>query len=88
MILHVPLLPIIDEHKEDELDYLVNWLQRYIDNAGLKKVILVGNSLGGHVAILYAHRNLQNVPALVLTGSSGQTYCQNKTAHIAYLGPK
>jgi len=68
---HVPLLPIMNEHKEDELDYLVNWLQRYIDDAGLKKVILVGNSLGGHVAILYAHRNLQNVRALVLTGSSG-----------------
>ena len=68
---HVPLLPIMHEHKEDELDYLVNWLQQYIDDAGLKKVILVGNSLGGHVAILYAYRNLQNVRALVLTGSSG-----------------
>lgn len=68
---HVPLLPIMDEHKEDELEYLVNWLQRYIDDAGLKKVILVGNSLGGHVAILYAHRNIENVHLMVLTGSSG-----------------
>ena len=68
---HVPLLPILDEHKEDELEYLVNWLEKYIDEAGLKKVILVGNSLGGHVGILYAHRNLENVRSLVLTGSSG-----------------
>lgn len=68
---HVPLLPIMDEHKEDELDYLVNWLGRYIDGSGLKNVILVGNSLGGHVAILYTHRNLTNVRSLVLTGSSG-----------------
>ena len=69
--IHVPLLPILDEHKEDNLEYLVNFLDRYIDNSGLKNVILVGNSLGGHVAILYANRNLANVRSLVLTGSSG-----------------
>jgi pimeloyl-ACP methyl ester carboxylesterase len=68
---HVPLLPIMDEHKENELEYFVNWLQKYIDDAGLKDVILVGNSLGGHVAILYAHRYQYNVRAIVLTGSSG-----------------
>ncbi len=69
--IHVPLLPILDEHKEDNLEYLVNFLDKYIYDAGLKNVILVGNSLGGHVAILYAHRNLENVRSLVLTGSSG-----------------
>lgn len=68
---YVPILPIMDEHKEDELEYLVSWLERYISDAGLKNVILVGNSLGGHVAILYAHRNQENVRSLVLTGSSG-----------------
>jgi len=68
---HVPLLPILDEHKEDELDYLVNWLHSYINDAGLKEVVLVGNSLGGHVAILYTHRYPAHVRALVLTGSSG-----------------
>lgn len=68
---HVPLLPIMDEHKENELEYLLNWLQHYIDDAGLKKVILVGNSLGGHLAVLYAHRKPENVHAMVLTGSSG-----------------
>ena len=69
--IHVPMLPILDEHKEDDLEYLVNFLDKYIDNAGLKNVILVGNSLGGHVGILYTHRNLSNVRSLVLTGSSG-----------------
>ncbi len=69
--IYIPLLPILDEHKEDNLEYLVNFLNTYIDNAGLKNVILVGNSLGGHVAILYTHRNLANVRSLVLTGSSG-----------------
>jgi pimeloyl-ACP methyl ester carboxylesterase len=45
-----------------------------VETAGdrhLKKVILVGNSLGGHVAILYTHRCSGNVQRLVLTGSSG-----------------
>lgn len=68
---HVPLLPILDEHKEDELDYLVNWLSNYIDARGLKNVVLVGNSLGGHVAILYADHNPTNVRAVLLAGSSG-----------------
>lgn len=69
--IHVPLLPILDEHKEDELEYLVNWLSNYIDANGLQDVILVGNSLGGHVATLYAHQHPTNVSVLVLTGSSG-----------------
>lgn len=69
--IHVPLLPIMDEHKEDDLEYLVRWLERYIENSQLKNVILIGNSLGGHVAILYTHRNLFKVHSLVLTGSSG-----------------
>jgi len=67
----VPNLPLFDNHKEDELEYLVNWLENYIKNLNLKNIILVGNSLGGHVAIIYTHRNLDNVQALVLTGSSG-----------------
>jgi pimeloyl-ACP methyl ester carboxylesterase len=68
---HVPVLPIMDEHNDDELEYLVNWLYKYIDDAQLKNVILVGNSLGGHVAIIYTHRNPNNVRLLVLSGSSG-----------------
>lgn len=69
--IHVPPLPLFDEHGKDDLEYLVNWLQHYIDSAGLKNVILLGNSLGGHVAILYTHRHSENVQKLILTGSSG-----------------
>jgi pimeloyl-ACP methyl ester carboxylesterase len=69
--IHIPPLPIYDEHKENMLDYLVNALHNYIKSSGLKDVILIGNSLGGHVAILYAHRYPENVKSLVLTGSSG-----------------
>ncbi|NLU92144.1 alpha/beta fold hydrolase [Chitinophaga sp. Ak27] len=69
--IHIPALPIYDEHPGDNLEYLVQFLDQYITSAGLENVILVGNSLGGHVAILYTHRRPEKVASLVLTGSSG-----------------
>ncbi|MDI1255579.1 MAG: alpha/beta hydrolase [Flavobacterium sp.] len=69
--IHAPIIPIYDEHKENILDYFVNDLAEYINRHKLQNVILVGNSLGGHVAIIYAHKYPENVNKLVLTGSSG-----------------
>ncbi|MBC9910012.1 alpha/beta fold hydrolase [Chitinophaga varians] len=69
--IHIPLLPIYDQHNEDNLDYLVRFLERYIQQHTLEKPVLIGNSLGGHVAILYTHRHPDKVSRLVLTGSSG-----------------
>jgi len=69
--IHIPTLPIFDHHTEDRLTYLTNFLQSYIEEYDLRNVILVGNSLGGHVAILYTHRCPENVHRLILTGSSG-----------------
>lgn len=69
--IHIPELPIYEEHKENILDYLVRSLHTYIQSLKLKNVVLIGNSLGGHIAILYAHQYPQNVKSLVLTGSSG-----------------
>lgn len=69
--IHVPHLPIYDEHKQDILDYLVASLHDYVVANNLKDMVLVGNSLGGHVGILYAHRYAANVKSMLLTGSSG-----------------
>lgn len=69
--IHMLPLPIYDEHKENILDYFVNALYGYIKLQELRDVILIGNSLGGHIAILYAHRYPETVNSLVLTGSSG-----------------
>ncbi len=69
--IHIPSLPIYEVHSGDRLEYLTNFLDQYIRNAGLQQVILVGNSLGGHVAILYTHRYPSQVARLILTGSSG-----------------
>lgn len=69
--IHIPPLPIYDQHSDDNLEYLVKFLENYITSAQLENVILVGNSLGGHIAILYTHRHPEKVSRLILTGSSG-----------------
>jgi pimeloyl-ACP methyl ester carboxylesterase len=69
--LHIPELPIFERHSGDPLAHLTDYLEFYIHKNSLTNVILVGNSLGGHVAILYTHRHPENVNRLVLTGSSG-----------------
>lgn len=50
---------------------LAKFLQKFIKHKKFDKVILLGNSLGGHVGLLYAKLHPQQVKALVLTGSSG-----------------
>lgn len=68
---HVPALPIYETAAGDQLSRLTTFLEEYIAANNLKDVILVGNSLGGHVAILYAAKHAHHVKTLVLTGSSG-----------------
>ena len=50
---------------------LTNWLARFITYKGFEEVILLGNSLGGHIALLYTKLHPQKVKGLILTGSSG-----------------
>lgn len=47
------------------------YLKKFIDHKGLKDVILLGNSLGGHIGLLHTKMYPQNIKALVITGSSG-----------------
>jgi len=50
---------------------LVSYVEEFIEAIGLDRFSIIGNSIGGHVAIYYAHRNLEKVESLVLTGASG-----------------
>ena len=50
---------------------LADHLERFIKYKGWKEVNILGNSLGGHVALIYCSRHPDKVPALILTGSSG-----------------
>ena len=50
---------------------LSQFLLKFILHKGLKDVILFGNSLGGHVGLLFTRDYPELVKGLILTGSSG-----------------
>jgi pimeloyl-ACP methyl ester carboxylesterase len=68
----IPLMPIFSMPM---IDVGVKGLAKFIDGfVQFKKydeVVLLGNSLGGHVALVYAKYFPEKVKAMVLTGSSG-----------------
>lgn len=47
------------------------FLKEFINHKGYEKVILLGNSLGGHIALLATKLYPETVKALIITGSSG-----------------
>lgn len=68
----IPLLPIYTLPVEDtNVKKLAEYLHEFLDYKKLEKVTLLGNSLGGHVALVYCKEHLERVEALILTGSSG-----------------
>ena len=68
----MPELPIYSASILDtNVRFFANYINKFINLLGLKHVILVGNSLGGHVALLHSKLFPKVTKALVLTGSSG-----------------
>ena len=68
----VPRLPFYSTPlSRERLNDLVTYVENFIDHHQLSIVSVMGNSLGGHVALLYTIRNPYRVENLVLTGSSG-----------------
>jgi len=68
----IPLIPIYEMPiRKSNLEGLVEFANDFIDCKKLEKFTLVGNSLGGHMALIYTLQNLDKVDKLVLTGSSG-----------------
>ncbi len=68
----VPLLPIFEMPlKKLSVMGLVNHVQAFVDEKKYTRLNLVGNSLGGHVAILFALQNAEKLRSMTLTGSSG-----------------
>jgi 2-hydroxy-6-oxonona-2,4-dienedioate hydrolase len=47
------------------------YLKEFIDHKGYDEVILLGNSLGGHIGLYHTKMFPKKVKALVITGSSG-----------------
>ncbi len=50
---------------------LAKFLKEFLDYLGYSKVTLVGNSLGGHIALVFQKMYPELVEGIVLTGSSG-----------------
>ena len=96
----VPILPLFDL---DILHTSVSGLEKYvaafIEHKNYTNIHLLGNSLGGHVALVYVLKHPERVKSLTLTGSSGlfenamgdsypkrgdYEYIKNKTAQTFY----
>ena len=68
----VPELPIYDHPMlKTNVKSFAKFVAHFIQFKGLKDVILLGNSLGGHIGLLHTKLYPQMVKALVITGSSG-----------------
>ncbi|MEM8847900.1 MAG: alpha/beta hydrolase [Bacteroidota bacterium] len=68
----IPELPIYDMPMlKTTVKNFAKFLEEFIEFKGLKDVILLGNSLGGHIGLLHTKLYPEMVKALVITGSSG-----------------
>lgn len=68
----VPLMPLLTKPVlKTSVKSMAKFIQKFIDFKGYEQVTLLGNSLGGHVALVYALENMDKVHSMVLTGSSG-----------------
>jgi len=68
----IPLMPIHDMPiKEAGCEGLTEFIEGFIAFKGLEKFSAIGNSLGGHVALIYTLRHPEKIQRLILTGSSG-----------------
>lgn len=68
----VPMLPLYTlPMLSTNVDNLARFLSRFIEHKRFTGLNLIGNSLGGHVALVYCSRHPGRVRTLTLTGSSG-----------------
>ena len=68
----LPELPIYGMSMlKTNVKQFAKFVQGFIKFKGLTDVILLGNSLGGHIGLLHTKLYPKNVKALIITGSSG-----------------
>jgi pimeloyl-ACP methyl ester carboxylesterase len=96
----VPLLPLFDlDLLHTSVAGLEKHIAAFIEHKNYTHIHLLGNSLGGHVALIYILKHPERVKSLTLTGSSGlfenamgdsypkrgdYEYIKNKTAQTFY----
>ncbi len=68
----IPELPIYSMPiLKTNVKRFATYVSEFIDHKGFSKVILLGNSLGGHIGLLCTKLYPAKVQALIITGSSG-----------------
>ena len=68
----VPMLPLFDlDLLHTTVGGLSKFVKKFIDHRDYNNIHLLGNSLGGHVALVYLLKNPGRIQSLTLTGSSG-----------------
>ncbi|MFY0605739.1 MAG: alpha/beta hydrolase [Cyclobacteriaceae bacterium] len=68
----IPLLPIYTMPvREAGLTSLNKFVEDFVAMMNLDEVNIIGNSLGGHVGLIFTLKNESKVKRLILTGSSG-----------------
>jgi pimeloyl-ACP methyl ester carboxylesterase len=68
----VPLLPLLEmDILHTSVGGLAKHVYKFIETRDYNGVHLLGNSLGGHVALLHALKHPERLKSLILTGSSG-----------------
>ncbi|MCA6440062.1 MAG: alpha/beta fold hydrolase [Sediminibacterium sp.] len=68
----VPILPLFDlDIFHTSVGGLEKYVQKFIETLGYQHIHLLGNSLGGHVALVHVLKHPEHIKTLTLTGSSG-----------------
>ena len=68
----VPVLPLFDlDILHTSVGGLAKYVHKFIETKGYENVHLLGNSLGGHVALVHVLKHPERIKSLILTGSSG-----------------
>jgi 2-hydroxy-6-oxonona-2,4-dienedioate hydrolase len=67
----IPMLPLFELGLDTGVGALAKYVQKFIETRQFDKVHLMGNSLGGHIGLIYTLSHQEKVKTLTLTGSSG-----------------
>lgn len=68
----IPMMPIYEAPKKKaDLESLSAFIEAFVAQMQLEDLTILGNSLGGHVGLIYTLGNPDKVKRLILTGSSG-----------------
>jgi 2-hydroxy-6-oxonona-2,4-dienedioate hydrolase len=68
----VPMLPLLEmDILHTSVGGLAKFVHKFLEARNLQDAHLLGNSLGGHVALLHTLKHPERIKSLILTGSSG-----------------